>query len=98
MCILHKPGPELYVAAWMSHHNHAQNKDQEILDMNISIHTFNTTVKLPICMSIADIKASELQCLRYIIKGLLHTTDGVEPWLENYWLIRHELTMTKALQ
>ena len=27
MCILYKLDPEVYIADWLSHHNHAENKD-----------------------------------------------------------------------
>ena len=93
MLILYKPGPELYIADWLSYHNQAGNKDQEMSGMNISIHTINTTVDIPICTSIEEIKGAreedmELQMLkRYIIEGWPHTKDGLEPWLEKYWPI-----------
>ena len=30
MCILYKPGPDLYIADCLSHHNHTEGKDQEV--------------------------------------------------------------------
>ena len=39
MCILYKPGPDLYMVNWLSHQNHTENRDQEIAGMNVSIHT-----------------------------------------------------------
>ena len=88
VCMLYKAGPELYIAVWLSHHNHRENKDQEISGMNVSIHTINTTVDVLICTSIEDIKATteeeaELKILkRSIIRGRPHTKEMVEPGVE----------------
>ena len=77
----------------------AENKDQEISYMNISVHAVNTTVDISICIAIEDIKTAteedaELQMLkRYIIKRWPHTKEGVGPGLEKYWPIRHALGM-----
>ena len=82
---LYKPGPELYIADWLSCHNHTETKDKEISDINISRHTINTTVDNPISNWIEGIKAAtnenaELQMLKqYIIRGRSHTKNEVEP-------------------
>ena len=87
--ILYKPGPALYTADWLSHHNHSENRDKEISDMNINIHMINTAVDIPICMSIEDIKSAinketELQMLKgYIIRGWPHTKNETEPVVES---------------
>ena len=71
--------------------------------MNISIHAVNTTVDITICTSIGDITATteegvELQMLkRYIIKWWSHTKDRVEPGLEKYWEVRHELALSDGI-
>ena len=44
LCIMYKPGPELYIKDWSSHHNYAENKSQEISGVNIGIYTSNTTI------------------------------------------------------
>ena len=67
--ILSKPGPELYIADWLSCHKHGENKDQEISGMHI--HTINATVDMPIYMSIKDTKTAiekyvELEMLKDI--------------------------------
>ena len=62
--------------------------------MNISIHTINTAVDVPICMSIEDIRMAteedmELQMLkRYIIRRWPHTREVLGPGVEKYLLIR----------
>ena len=102
VCILCQPGPELHIADWLSHHYYERNKDQEISGMNISIHTINTIVDIPIFTSIEDIKVAtgddvELQMLkRYIIRGWPHTKEGVDR-LEKYWSTRHELAMINSI-
>ena len=58
ICFLYKPGPRLIIADWLSQHNDAKNKDQDISGMNISIHTLNTKVDIPIWTSIDDINAA----------------------------------------
>ena len=89
VCILYKPGPEPYIADWLSHYNHAENKESRNIRFEHK-HTYNqATVHIPICTFIGHIKAAtgeraELQMLKmYIIKGWPHTKDGVETWLEN---------------
>ena len=68
--------------------------------MSISIHTISTSVHIPMCMCIEDIKVAtegdaELQMLkRYITKRWPLIKVGVESGLEKYWHIRHELTET----
>ena len=54
---------------WLSHHNHSENKDQEISGMNISIHTINTKVDMQICISIEDIKAATEMDAEIQLKG-----------------------------
>ena len=67
--IFYKAGPELYIVDWLPYHNHAENRDQEILDIIMSIHMINTSVDIPICMFIEGLKAAmkedkELQYLK----------------------------------
>ena len=59
--ILYKPGPELYVADWLSQNNHADSKDQEITGMNGNVHVISTAVDIPIYTSIEDIQAATEQ-------------------------------------
>ena len=103
LCILCKLGPSLFIGDWLSQHNHAENKDHKILGMKISIHIVNTTADIPVCMSIDGIKVAieedaMLQRLKkYIIKGWLHIKNRVEPGLEKYLLIKHELAMIDGI-
>ena len=97
--IFYKPGLELYIADWLCCHNQTQNVDQEITGMNIITHVIKSTVHIPLCTLIEDIRATmkedtEVQMLKqYIIEGWPHTKDKVEPHKERYWLVRHEFIM-----
>ena len=74
MCISYKPGPDLYIADWLSFHNHTKNRDLEIAGMRIGIHTLSTAVDVLICTFIDARTAmsgdAELQMLQaHIIRG-----------------------------
>ena len=67
------------------------------------MHTINTTVDIPICLLMEDIKAAmiedaEMQMLKwYIIRRWPHTKDELEPGLEGSWLIRHRFAMIDGI-
>ena len=54
--IIHKPGPDLYIADWVSRNNHKRDKDQEITGININVNAINTAVNMPVRTSIKDIQ------------------------------------------
>ena len=56
--ILYKTGPDLYIADWLSWHNHMEIRDKKIAGMSISIHTINAVVDIPVCILIGDITAA----------------------------------------
>ena len=97
MCMLYKPGPDLYIVIWLSHDNHTENRDQEIASMSIRIHTFSTAIDILVCTSIEDIRTlvsedAELQMLQaHIIRGWLQNKAYLEPSLGRYWPIRHHV-------
>ena len=35
--MIYKLGPELFIADWQSGHNHMDNKDEEICDMDVRV-------------------------------------------------------------
>ena len=37
--ILYKPGPQLFIADWLSRHNHKTNRDEEIPGISVTINT-----------------------------------------------------------
>ena len=55
--LLYNLNPKLFTADWLSYHNHIENQAQEILGMNVSIHTISTLVDIPVSTSIENIKA-----------------------------------------
>ena len=56
MHILYKPGPDTLTGDWLSSHNHAKNKDEEIAGLKSSINAISTATDILICMSIQDIQ------------------------------------------
>ena len=65
--ILYKPGPELFIADWLLHHNHEEGKDKPIGDLDIRVDAIQTTTD--ICISISQIQHTmaqdeNLQCLK----------------------------------
>ena len=85
MFILYKPDPELYIGDWVFHNKQAENRDQEITGVNINIHTISTTVDIPICMFIEDIRTAtnedaDQQILKtHMIRGWPHNKDELDP-------------------
>ena len=54
--ILYKPGPEIFIVDWLSHHNHKEGKDEPIQDMDIRVDAIQSTTDIPECMSILQIQ------------------------------------------
>ena len=103
MCILYKPSANLYIADWLSQHNHTENRDQDIAGVNINIHTVSTVVDVPVCMLIEDLRAAmrkdaELQMPQvHKIKAWPQNKDETEPSLRRYSPIRHDLAMINGV-
>ena len=97
--MLYQTGPELYIADWLLHHNHEENKDREIQGLSIIINTIKIITDLPVCTSIQDTQEASaqdahLQDLKvYIIHDWLCKRENVAPDIQEYWPIRHELAM-----
>ena len=54
-------GPELFIADWLSRHNHTENKDAEIHGMDIKVDAIQTTTNIPECMSMWQIHKATAQ-------------------------------------
>ena len=54
--IIYKPGPEIFIADWLSQHNHVEGKDKPIKDMDIRIDTIQSMTDIPECMSMSQIQ------------------------------------------
>ena len=61
MHILYKPGPDLYIAVWLSKNNHAESKDQKIPGINFNMDAIITAVDIPICTSMEEILVATSQ-------------------------------------
>ena len=49
--ILYKPGPDLFIADWMSQQSLEENKDSKICNIKINIDVIYTGEDLPECIS-----------------------------------------------
>ena len=46
MKIIYRPGPNLFIADWLSRQNHDKNKDAEIPSMQLNINTIQTAADI----------------------------------------------------
>ena len=49
MKIIYKPGPDLFIADWLSTQKNIENKDAEIPGMQLNINTIQTATNIPEC-------------------------------------------------
>ena len=68
MRIIHKPGPDLFIADWLSRQNH----NAEIPRMQLHINTIQTDTNIPECMTMHESQQAmsqdqKLQCLKHYI-------------------------------
>ena len=97
--IVYKPGPEIFIADWLSRHNHIEGKDKPIKDMDIRIDAIQNVTDIPECMSISQIQQASaqddhLQCLKsFIITGWPSTKDKLHTDLKPYWSYRDEVAV-----
>ena len=61
MQILYKPGPEIFIADCLSHHNHKENKDKPIQGMYIRVDAIQSMTDVPECMSISQFQQATMQ-------------------------------------
>ena len=103
VCILFKPGPELFILDCPLWHNHKENKDKEICGLNKNVNEVETVVDLAKCTSICNIQEAtagdmHLQELKaYIIKDWSHKKEDVAQDIQKYWPIRHWLVMIDSM-
>ena len=81
MCIIYRPGPDLYIMDWISCNNYAENRDQEIAGMRANVNAILTSVNIQVCISIQDIQTAthedaHIQEVKgYWIQGLPHSKE-----------------------
>ena len=59
--ILYKPGPEIFIGDWLSHHNHEEGKDEPIRDMDIRVDAIQSATDILECISISQIQYTMVQ-------------------------------------
>ena len=47
--------PDLFIADWLSRQNHNENKDSEILGMQLNICAIQTATSIPECMTMHEL-------------------------------------------
>ena len=101
--IIYKPGPNIFIADWLSQHNHIEGKDKPIKDMDIRIDAIQSATCILECMSMSQIQQAStqdehLQCLKsFIITGWSSTKDELHTDLKPYWSYRDELAVIDGI-
>ena len=101
--ILYKPGAEIFIPDWLSHHNHKEGKDEPIQDMDIRIDAIQNATDIPECMSISQIQQTTaqdeyLQCLiNIIIRGWLNTNDQLCIDIRPDWSYNDDLAVIDGM-
>ena len=68
-----------------------ENKDQEIMGMNISVHAISIVVDILLCTSTEDIQAATTQdsylprLKSYIMQGWPHIKEDMEHRIQKSW-------------
>ena len=97
--IIYKPGPEIFIADWLSQHNHKEGKDKPIKNMDITIDAIQSTKDILECISISQIQQAlaqdkHLQHIKnIIITAWLSTKDELHRNLRPYWTYRDGLAV-----
>ena len=96
---IHKPGPKIFIADWLSRHNHKEGKDKTTKDMDTMIDAMQSMTDNPEFMSISQIQQTSvqdehLQCLNsFIIAGWPNVNDELHSTLRLYWSYRDDLAV-----
>ena len=59
--IIYKPGPQIFIADWLSRQNHKEGKDRPIQDVDIWVDAIQAITDLPECISIPEMQKASLQ-------------------------------------
>ena len=101
--IIYEPGPEIFIADWLSRHNHTEGKDKPIKGMDIQMDAIQTAMDMPDCVSVAEIQqASSLDNHLQQLKGIIITgwpdsRDVLHADLQPYWSDRDELAVIDGI-
>ena len=97
--IMYKPRPEIFIPDWLSHHNHKEDKDEPVQDMDIRVDDIQSMTDIPECMSISQIQQTtaqdeQLQHLKYIIiTGWPNTKDQLHIDIRPYGSYKDDLAV-----
>ena len=97
--IICKPGPDLFIAEWLSRKNHKENKNEEIPCMQLNVDTIQTTTNILDCMTIqplqqATLQDDHLQLLKdYIIRGWPDSKDQIPQDMWTYWTLWDDMAV-----
>ena len=100
---MYKPGPDIFIADWLSRHHHVEGKDKPIEDMDIQVDAIQSTTDIPECVSMAEIQQAlvqddHLQELKnFIISGWPDMNDKLHADLRPYWLYGGELAVMDGI-
>ena len=54
--IIYKPGPDIFIADWLSRHNHTEGKDQPIKGMEVWVDVIQTATDMPESLSMTELQ------------------------------------------
>ena len=101
--ILYKPVPELFIADWLSWHNHMEKKDEEINVMHLRVDTIQISLNISECMSIQQIHQATaqdkyLQWLKgHIIAGWPEIKGQVQWDIRAYWAFKNDMAVINGI-
>ena len=101
--IIYKPGPDIFIADWLSRYNHVEGEDKPIEDMGIQVDAIQSSTGMSECVSMAEIQQAlaqddHLQKLKnFIIPGWPDMKDKLCADLRPYWSYRGELAVIDSI-
>ena len=101
--VTYKPGPDIFIADWLSRHNHTEGKDQPIKGMELWIDVIQTTTDMPECLSMTELQQASsqdnhLQKLKhFIITGWSYSKEEISEELKLYWSYRDKLAVINSI-
>ena len=101
--IIYKTGPEIFIADWLSRHNHAEGKDKAIKYMDVWVGAIQNATDMLECLSMAEIQQASsqddhLQQLKSLITaGWPDSRDELHVDLRPYWSYRDELVVIDGI-
>ena len=89
--IIYIPGPEIFIADWLSRNNHVGGKDKPIKGMDVWVDAIQSSIDMPECVSMEEIQQASSQddhfqqLKRFIIAGWPNTKDELHTNIRLYW-------------